>query len=565
MDLWPALTEARRLGAGWQCWTGERFEWTTWQATIASARGLATHLRAAGVRPGSRVATVLTNSPLAVRGLLAIWFAGATVASLPVAARGMSLEEYRDQLIELSRRLDAQLLMLDEQLVALLAGSSPSTVRARSWESLRELAPLDPEPPAADELAFVQYSSGSTSMPKGCMLTARAIGAQLEIIAAATDSTAGAEVVCSWLPLSHDMGAFGCLLLSLAWDFDLVLSSPERFMRNPRTWLGDCADSGATMTAGTSTALGAATRAHRASSIKRPLRLRTAVLGAERVDWGTLQSAIETFGPHGLSPMAFLPAYGLAEATLVVTASGVREEPSMLAVDSVALADGEIVPADASAATTARILDLGPPCAGCEVRLGRDGALTEIEVASASLACGYLADPARTAERFHDGFFRTGDLGFLRDGRLYVVGRHDDMICVGGRNVYAREIETAVDRLPTVRTGCTTIVDVPDGPETRLVMLTELRDGAGDYAELTATAARIATATAGVSLSECVFLPRGMLPKTPSGKIQRFRCRQLVSAEALEPTARVSVRGGPGLDEGSSPRRRAAAPEARAA
>jgi acyl-CoA synthetase (AMP-forming)/AMP-acid ligase II len=199
------------------------------------------------------------------------------------------------------------------------------------------------------------------------------------------------------------------------------------------------------------------------------------------------------------------------------------------------------------------------------VRLGRDGALTEIEVASPSLASGYFADPARTAERFQDGFFRTGDLGFLRDGRLYVVGRHDDMISVAGRNVYAREIETAVDRLPSVRTGCTTIVDVPDGPGTRLVMLTELRDGAGDYAQLTASAARIATATAGVSLSECVFLPKGMLPKTPSGKIQRFRCRQLVSAQTLEPLARVSVRGGLSVNGGGTPSRAVASPEARAA
>lgn len=334
-------------------------------------------------------------------------------------------------------------------------------------------------------------------------------------------------------------------------------------MRNPRTWFGDCADSGATMTAGTSTAVGVATRMHRAGSIKRPLQLRTAVLGAERVDWGTLQAASDTFGPHGLSPTAFLPAYGLAEATLVVTASGVRDEPSMLAVDSVALADGEIVPADAAAPTATRILDLGAPCAGCEVRLGRDDALTEIEVASPSLASGYFADPVRTAERFEDGFFRTGDLGFLRDGRLYVVGRHDDMISVGGRNIYAREIETAVDRLPAVRTGCTTIVDVPDGPETRLVMLLELRDGGGDYAQLTATAARIAMAKAGVNLSECVFLPQGMLPKTPSGKIQRFRCRQLVNAQTLEPTARVSVRGGSSVDGG--PSRRTASPEARAA
>ncbi|MEY2513301.1 MAG: hypothetical protein QOJ89_659, partial [bacterium] len=150
-----------------------------------------------------------------------------------------------------------------------------------------------------------------------------------------------------------------------------------------------------------------------------------------------------------------------------------------------------------------------------------------------------FGDHERTAQRFGNGVLRTGDLGFMRDGQLYVVGRMDDMISVAGRNIYAREIEAAVDLLPTVRSGCSTIVDIPDGASSRLVMLMELRDGDGDYEQITSTVARIAMSKAGVGLGECVFMPKGGLPKTPSGKIQRFRCRQMLTADTLEPVARV--------------------------
>jgi fatty-acyl-CoA synthase len=544
IDLWPALFEVRRPGSGWHCWTGERFEWTTWEETIRSARCLASDLRDAGVQRGTHVGTVLTNSPLTVRGLLAIWIAGGTVASLPVPARGMGLEEYQQQLRELSLTLGAELLMLDAELEPHFAGALGDGVRVRAWESLRERAPMDPEPPEIDDVAFIQYSSGSTSMPKGCMLTPRAIAAQLDIIATSTGSTPGEEVVVSWLPLSHDMGMFGCLLFPLAFDFDLALSTPERFTRAPRTWFGDFATFKGTMGAGTNTALAAATRMSSGDSLGSLASVRVIVIGAERIDWGTLQAAIEKFRPYDLNPGALMPAYGLAEATLIVTTNGVLQEASTVAVDTAALADGDVVMADACAPTATTILAVGRPAEGVAVTLTRDGRLAEIEVTSPSLSSGYFGDHERTAQRFGNGVLRTGDLGFMRDGQLYVVGRMDDMISVAGRNIYAREIEAAVDQLPTVRSGCSTIVDIPDGASSRLVMLMELRDAHGDYDQITSTVARIAMSKAGVGLGECVFMPKGGLPKTPSGKIQRFRCRQMLTADTLEPVARVWASAG---------------------
>jgi fatty-acyl-CoA synthase len=163
-------------------------------------------------------------------------------------------------------------------------------------------------------------------------------------------------------------------------------------------------------------------------------------------------------------------------------------------------------------------------------------------VRSPSLASGYYRDPLETAARFRDGELASGDLGFLHDGELYLVGRSDDVLSVAGRNVYAREIEAAVDLFEAVRSGCSTLIDVGSESRSRLVMLLELKDGETDYRGLALAASRTARRKAGVLIDECVFLPRGALPKTPSGKIQRFRCRQMLAGEELDPLERVALR-----------------------
>jgi acyl-CoA synthetase (AMP-forming)/AMP-acid ligase II len=199
-------------------------------------------------------------------------------------------------------------------------------------------------------------------------------------------------------------------------------------------------------------------------------------------------------------------------------------------------------PTDPDTAGASSLVSVGPPCPGVSVRFaGEEGEVAELCVRTPSLADGYLHDPERTAARFRDGELWTGDLAFAVDGQVYVVGRSDDMLTVAGRNVYASEIEAAVDRIDGVRRGCSTIVDAGanGGRRSQLVLLLELRSEDADVDRLAAAAARAAIEIAGVDLGECVFLPRGVLPKTPSGKIQRFRCRQLLADDQLEPLARV--------------------------
>ncbi|MFC0598856.1 AMP-binding protein [Streptomyces palmae] len=543
IDFWKALTNGSARGV-LHAWNGETFEHTPWREVAADAHTMAAGLRAAGVRPGTRVATILTNTPQTVRGLLAVWLAGGAVASLPLPTRGQSVENYGHQVSALAGGLEPAVLLVDDWLTSMVPADLTSQVPVLGWSALREggAAPIEPSPPGPEEIAFIQYSSGSTSVPKGCALTTRAIEEQLAIILHLTGGRPGNDTVASWLPLSHDMGMFGCLLYSWAYDFDFVLSTPERFGMAPRSWFRDMSEYQATMTAGTSTAVYLAARAQGRAELPRELRLRAAVIGAERVEWQTLTAATEKFRPYGLTDTAFQPAYGMAEATLAVTGKPWAQAPVSRVFDGAALVDGKVMEVEEDHPRATRLVSNGVALPGVEVRAGdtgEDGLVSEIMVASPSLAQGYYNDPARTAARFTDGWLHTDDLGFLLDGELYVVGRADDMISVGGRKIYAGEIEAAVGSLEQVRKGCAALVDLGGAAGSRLVLMMEAQGKPQDYAPIADSAAAVARERSGVALAACLFLPRGTLPKTPSGKIQHYRCRAMLEDGSLEPLATV--------------------------
>lgn len=542
--LWEALqrTDSR---AALHVWTDDRYVPAAWRQVVADAEAAAAGLRRLGVRSGTRVACVLTNTAAAVRGLLGIWLAGGTVASLPLPSRGMSLEEYGEHIEVVLAGLGAELLVVDQQLEPLVPPGVRAHARIACWEKLEESGrggPFDGSPPGADEVAFIQYSSGSTGEPKGCMLTSGAISRQLELIHGMLGAEPGAERVVSWLPLSHDMGIFGCLLYSLAYDQELALSPPERFVLSPRTWFRDLVDFRVTMTAGTSTGLHVATRAHARHRLAGDLHLKVCVLGAERIEVGALERAVECFGDNGLTMKAFMPAYGMAEATLAVTATPWDAAPKSIVLDAERLAEQRIVEVAPDDPKGTRIISTGPPCEGVTVDTAEPDRLSEILVSSPCLARGYVADEARTRQRFVDGRFHSGDLGVLRDGELYVVGRTDDLLSVGGRKVYAREIEAALDTVDAVRKGCAVVIDLPSGDGgTELVLAVELRRADADHDAFAAHAAAIARRKSGAALARCVFFKPNTLPRTPSGKVQRFRIRMLLTRRALTPVASVEL------------------------
>jgi fatty-acyl-CoA synthase len=542
LGLWDRLTQLGSHRSSLHCWAGGHYDTAPWVQVVRDSERATAGLRRLGVRPGARVAAVLTNGPVVVRGLLAVWLAGGAMASLPALARGMDAAEYFEQLATICDQLDPVVVLVDEPTLAGIPDTLKSRLRIRSWESVMGSGRIAPEPPADDELAFIQYSSGSTSSPKGCMLTPRAIAAQIDIITAMIDARPGRDVGVSWMPLSHDMGLFGTLLTTWCNDIEYFMSTPQRFVTTPAGWFSELAQFGGTLTAGTNTSLYLAARsAARSTTIARDglSRIRNCIIGAERVDWETLTYAMNSLGRFGLRPQAFMPAYGLAEATLAVTALPSDQRPRRVTVDANSLAAGQLSEAAAEDPLAASIVSAGPPCDGVSVPGMRAEAVTEIVVRSPSLATGYWANTSATERKFRHGAVRSGDLGFLRGGELYVTGRADDVVSIAGRKVHAQEVEHAVERVEGLRPGCSTLITGTDGAAQRISLFLEPRATASDYQRIAEAAASAAMAKAAIAVDECVILDRGSLPKTPSGKIQRHRCRSLYETGQLEPLATV--------------------------
>ena len=545
MDLWEAVSPGRRPSAQrLMCWNGSSFEGTTWDQVFRDAEAMTAGLRKLGVRDGARVACLFDNTALSVRGLMAVWLSGGVVVSLPSLVRSTNGAASTRQLDDLCRRLGAVALIGDGAEVEgiWVDGNAPAPVR--SWESLVGSGRIDCSPPSDGDSAFIQLSSGSTGPPKGCELTAGAIARQVEMILEVADVEYDREVAVGWVPLSHDMGMFGCILTTWAHRIEMFLSTPRRFMMLPRTWFGDAAAVGATVTAGTSTGLDLTTRANRRKGLRAPLSLRMCMLGAERVEAAVLARAIEVFAHSGLTAEHLMPAYGLAEATLMVTATPRYETPRTVSVDARALGDFKLVecPADHPNATV--LVSAGVPCRGVKIHDLSDTELHEIRVSSPSLARSYYGDRRTTVDRLVDGSLRTGDLGFEIDGWLYPVGRTDDMLKVGGSRVYANEIETAVGAIRDLRPGRVALVTetTPVG-RSELVMLVEPVSFRVDVDRIASEAAATTFEIAGVALDRCVFVPKGAIPKTPSGKLQRHRCSTVLADPRLQPLVAVDLSG----------------------
>jgi fatty-acyl-CoA synthase len=522
--VWAAMGRPGDGRPHLHCWDGARYQPVTWDEWRRGSERSAAALGALGVRPGDRVAAVLTNTADVCNAILGAWLAGATLISLPTPRRGMKPEAYLEQLRGLCAE-GVAVLLLEERFAGLIDVST-FPVPVVSFDSLdRDLTPrLDPL--TGDAPAFVQYSSGSTSQPKGIVLSMEAIGHQ-ELMLAERLRVDGDSQGLMWLPLSHDMGLFGCLLLSWVAGMRLAIGPPERFLQRPQTWFDDAADLGATITVSPNFGLALATRRARRTPPKGSFPLRSLVLGGERIETATIEDAHQVLGPYGVTREAITPAYGLAEGTLAVTMKNFGEESHSVWIDRLRAYAGEVVRVAATDPGAAPMVSCGPPMAGVSVRVqGSD--LGRISLRSKSLASGYLDAPEITAAAFVDGEFHTGDLGFLDHGELYVLGRTDDVLVIAGHNIHARDIEGEIERHDGIRPGCSALIDCGEAGRSRVVLVAEPAAGGASLDRVADDVAELAFRSAGLRVSECVFVRPGILPKTPSGKIQRFLCRQLI-------------------------------------
>ena len=386
-------------------------------------------------------------------------------------------------------------------------------------------APPPPLHPAAeDDLAFLQYTSGSTGDPRGVMLTHRNVMSTVRSMAAAAGITADDRVV-SWLPLYHDMGLIGCAFTPPLTATPLWLLPPD--LRNPRRWLELITAVRATFTVSPDFGYRNCIRNVRDTSDIDLSSLKGALSGAEPVRVSTIQAFERQFGLKNL----ILPCYGLAEATLAV-AIWPRNTPLRL---------------DA----TGRFVSVGRPCLDVEVRImppfGEDGAGAgvlgpdvegEVCVRSPGVMRGYYNNPEATARVLTpDGWLRTGDLGFLdTQGYLYITGRVKDIMILGGENVTPADVEEIVDHVPGIRYGAAVGIDSERTGSQRLHVVAEVRDESGPpetYHDLVREIVHRVHAGRGHRPARVLLVRAGSIPKTSSGKIQRARLAQMVQADEL--------------------------------
>ncbi len=522
--------------------SGDDAEAVTWAALHADARAVAAGLQARGIGPGDHVALLGPTSRPLVTAVQATWLAGATVMVLPLPMRMGSIEELVAQTRARVRHDAAALVLVDEALAPYLdpRPDDPPMVTLGALRGSADafVAPrVDP-----GRLAILQFTSGSTSEPKGVMLPHRAVCANLDAIIEATDFDPEDDVLVSWLPLYHDMGLVGMLTLPMTTGCDLALAGPQDFMASPARWVRWMSDFRATASAGPNFAWVLATRALRRLDGLDLSRLRVALNGAEPIDASAMDALVEAGARHGLDPGALFPAFGMAEVGI----AGAFPQPGQgLRTD---LVDGRVLETGRYAAPTTnpagtnsrRLALLGRPVPGLEMRVVdpetgaglREREVGELEIRGTSVTSGYYRRPDLSPVTFRDGWLRSGDLAYLVDGELVLCGRIKDVIIVAGRNVFPQDVEKAVGEVEGVRPGNVAAIGVTGRRGTEgVVVVAERRDDAP--AALADHIAERVRNTVGLAPRDVVLVAAGTLPKTSSGKLQRSRCRERYLAADL--------------------------------
>lgn len=523
------------------------------------ARRYAGGLRAEGVAAGDHVLLLLGDGRAFFSAFFACQLLGAVPVPLVPPWSRQRLEQHVERIRAVARLTAPRATIVDAQVRTVLSALL-SKEDERAFGQLIGASDLStgtpipaPASPSPSSPALVQFTSGSTSQPRGVVLSHRALMTNCRAIGERLGFVEPDHVGCSWLPLFHDMGLIGHVLVPLLWQIPTVLLSPASFVERPVSWLEAVAHFGATITTAPNFAYQvAASRIPSEATASLDLsRLRIAMCGAEPIAASTLRSFAARYQANGLSPGALCPVYGLAEATLAVTLTSPAAGPKSELLDREAFGErGEANvltgPPDAAAGgpPPLEVVDCGAPAPGVAVSIrGADGSALadglegEIWVDTPARLDGYLHDPKSTSEVLQGGALRTGDRGYLRDGHLFVTGRTKEMIIKAGANYYPQEIEEAAARAPGVRPGRVVAFGVTDEAEgtERLIVACELK---GEAVDAPATIERKVLGevqlAVGVRPDEVLLLPAGTLSKTSSGKLQRLEAQRLYLEAALE-------------------------------
>ena len=531
-SLWRAAQRHPEKGIAVFDGRGRRFERRSWAELFAEARQFARRLGGLGVRPGEPVMVCLPMS----WDWFHAWLGGLFLGALPVAAAPGALvgaAEAQVRRLAWLRELLGDPLVVCRQEVRDAFGRSarvttPEEVLAAALAPPPDAPPFDPA-----ATALLQLTSGSTGVPRAVEISHRA----------ALHNTWGIDVVIgepfgrpshevfdayvSWLPLYHDMGLVSTLYLML-WGIDLWLFPPQAFLRNPRSWLETLGSRGTTLT--TSPNFGYQLAVERLGGALAEIDLsgwRAALTGAEMIRPETVDGFARAFAGAGFDSRSFRPCYGLAEGTVAVTMDRSGAGPRTLPMPEAAgLGMG-----------LSEVVSTGPPFPNTEVRIVApdgsrlaEGEVGEIRVRGPGVFSGYYNDSRATAEALVDGWLHTGDLGFVQGGELYLTGRLKDLLIVRGQNIMPHELEWLAEGDAGAGAGCRSaafsVARSPDGEE--VVLILEVTDRDPDALGRLAGSVRTRIGRElGLPVADLVFVRRGRIPRTTSGKVRRIELREL--------------------------------------
>ena len=517
------------------------------------ARRRAAHYLSQGLQRGDRVALVIPEGEHFIPAFLgALWIGLIPVPLYPPLSLG-KLDAFMEALVTILNAARPRALLTTGRVGKVLwsaVGRIPSLEKVITTEELQAEPPLA-LPDAADlqeaDIAFLQFTSGSTALPKGVVVTHGSLAANCKaIVVDGLRVNPQRDKGVSWLPLYHDMGLIGLVLAPILHGISIVYLPTLSFIKNATSWMETIHKHKGTMSFAPNFAYALVTKRAKPEQIARwdLSQMRVFGCGSEPINPETMRNFVAAFAPSGLKPEALLPCYGMAEATLAISFVDLKEP---LRTDGI---DAERYHTDRKAAPGKGldVVNCGRTFPGHELsiqdedgRLLPDRNVGEICFRGPSVAAGYWENPEATRAAgmgTAGGWLRTGDLGYLVAGELYISGRIKDILIVNGRNYYPQRLEWLVDEIPSVRKGSAVVFTRPGAASEEIVVAAETRSD--DPAALRAQIVSRINEEFQLAVTDVALVPPGALPKTSSGKLQRRKTRD----QYLQGTLGKEGRGG---------------------